>query len=114
MDEIGTGNDETGTGSDEIGTGNDETNNVSNVQSAENNDMMEKINDDGNKEPPRDQETRENETKISEENPKMTEIVHTRRSERIRKQRYNIHPDDIGNDDDETDQDYIQKDEKQN
>ena len=44
----------------------------------------------------------------------MTEIVHTRRSERIRKQRYNINPDDIGNDDDKTDQDYIQKDEKQN
>ena len=36
----------------------------------------------------------------------MTEIVHTRRSERMRKQRYNIHPDDIGNDDDKTDQDY--------
>ena len=42
----------------------------------------------------------------------MEETVHIRRSERVRRQRYNIHPDDIGNDDDKTDQDYIQKDEK--
>ena len=40
-------------------------------------------------------------------------MVHIRRSERVRRQRYNIHPDDIGNDDDKTDQDYIQKDAKQ-
>ena len=36
----------------------------------------------------------------------MTEIVHTRRSERIRKQRYDIQPEEIGDDDDKTDQDY--------
>ena len=29
-----------------------------------------------------------------------------RRSERVRKQRYNIHPDDIGNNDDEDDENY--------
>ena len=116
-DETGTGNDETDTGNDETNTGNDDTDNVSNVRSTENNDTKEEIDeaDDGNKEPPRDQEEiRENEIKISEETPKMEEIVHIRRSERVRKQRYNIHPDDIGNDDDKTDQDYIQKDEKQN
>ena len=39
------------------------------------------------------------------------ENIHIRRSERVRKQRYNINPDDIGNDDDEDDQDYIQEDE---
>ena len=75
-------------------------------RSTENNNMK----DDGNKKPPREQEEpREKETTISEENPKMEETVHIRRPERICKQRYNIHPDDIGNDDDKTDQDCIQK-----
>ena len=37
----------------------------------------------------------------------MEEMVHIRRSEGVRRQRYNIHPDDIGNDDDKTDQDYV-------
>ena len=32
--------------------------------------------------------------------------VTVRRSERVRKQRYNIHPDDIGNNDDEDDENY--------
>ena len=36
--------------------------------------------------------------------------IHTRRSERIRKQRYNINHDDIGNDDDKDDHDYKQED----
>ena len=33
--------------------------------------------------------------------------VQIRRSERVRKQRYNLHSDDIGNDDDKSDRDYI-------
>ena len=33
---------------------------------------------------------------------------HIRKSERIRKQRYEIHPDDIGNNDDEKDKSYKQ------
>ena len=32
--------------------------------------------------------------------------TNVRRSERIRKQRYEIHPDDIGNNDDEKDENY--------
>ena len=90
-------------------TGNDETDNVSNVPATENNDTEEEMDetDNDNKEPPRDQEeSRGDKTKVSEETPKMEEIIHVRRSERVRKQRYNIQPDDIGDDDDKTDQDY--------
>ena len=36
--------------------------------------------------------------------------THVRRSERVRKQRYNINPDDIGNNDDKDDQDYKEED----
>ena len=36
----------------------------------------------------------------------ITSEVTVRRSERVRKQRYNIHPDDIGNNDDEKDENY--------
>ena len=127
-DEIGTGSDETGaggdeTGSDETGTGSDETgddeisiennetNSVPKIQSTENPDMKEDIDKDGIKVSSRNQETIDKENKTNTESPKTMENIHTRRSERVRKQRYNIHPDDIGNDDDETDQDYIQEDE---
>ena len=36
----------------------------------------------------------------------ITSEVTVRRSERVRKQRYEIHPDDIGNNDDENDENY--------
>ena len=42
---------------------------------------------------------------VGEENPKMEEVILTRRSERVR--RYSIHPDDIGNNDDKSDKDYV-------
>ena len=45
--------------------------------------------------------------KIDSENKKaITHEKTVRRSERIRKQRYDIHPDDIGNNDDEKDDNY--------
>ena len=85
-------------------TGNDKTTNISNEWTTENNNTK----DDGEKKPPRGQEiAREKEATVGEENPKMEEMIHTRRSERVRRQRYNIHPDDIGNDDDKSDQDYV-------
>ena len=73
--------------------------------------MKEDTDKDGNKVTSRNQETIDKENKTNKESPKTLENIQTRRSERVRKQRYNIHPDDIGNDDDETDQDYIQEDE---
>ena len=71
--------------------------------------MKEDIDEDVNKISSRNQETIENETNT--ESPETMENIHIRRSERVRKQRYNINPDDIGNNDDEDDQDYIQEDE---
>ena len=103
--------DETDTGNDEIGIENNETNSVPKIQSTENPDMKEDIDKDGNKVSSRNQETIDKENKTNKESPKMLENIQTRRLERVRKQRYNIHPDDIGNDDDENDQDYIQDDE---
>ena len=38
---------------------------------------------------------------INRSKKEITSEVTVRRSERVRKQRYNIHPDDIGNNDDE-------------
>ena len=71
--------------------------------------MKEDTDENVNKIASRNQETIENETNT--ESPEMTGNIHVRRSERVRKQRYNINPDDIGNNDDEDDQDYIQEDE---
>ena len=52
----------------------------------------------------------ENKDEIEKEITTMQEIKddnkHIRKSERIRKQRYEIHPDDIGNNDDEKDKSY--------
>ena len=52
----------------------------------------------------------ENKDEIEKEITTMQEIKddnkHIRKSERIRKQRYEIHPDDIGNNDDEKDKNY--------
>ena len=46
------------------------------------------------------------ETDTNEEKKKTIRNIQTRKSERIRKQRYVINPEDIGNNDDEDDQDY--------
>ena len=73
--------------------------------------MKEDTDKDDNEVTSRNQETIDKENKTNKESPKMLENIQTRRSERVWKQRYNIHPDDIGNDDDETDQYYIQEDE---
>ena len=92
-----------------LDTGNDETNDVSIVPSTENNDTKEEVDetDNDNKEPPsKQEESGEDKTKVVKENPKMEESRHVRRSERVRKQRYDIQPDEIGDDDDKTDQDY--------
>ena len=43
---------------------------------------------------------------INRSKKKTTKEVPVRRSERVRKQIYNIHPDDIGNNDDEDDENY--------
>ena len=71
--------------------------------------MKEDIDKDDIKISSRNKETIENE--INTQNTETMGSVHTRRSERVRKQRYNINPDDIGNNDDEDDQDYTQEDE---
>ena len=57
----------------------------------------------------RNQENIENDTNI--ERKETMRNTHVRRSERVRKQRYNINPDDIGNNDDKNDQDYTEEDE---
>ena len=124
MNEIGSGSDETGSDekgaeSDEAGsneTGDDEisieNNKIHSIpKSTENTDMKEDIDKDGNKVSFRKQETIDKENETNTESPETMENIHTRRSERVRKQRYNINPDDIGNDDDENNQDYIQDDE---
>ena len=46
----------------------------------------------------------------NEEKKETMRNTHVRRSERVRKQRYNINPDDIGNNDDKDDQDYKEED----
>ena len=43
---------------------------------------------------------------INRSKKEITKEVPVRRSERVRKQIYNIHPDDIGNNDDEDDENY--------
>ena len=66
--------------------------------------MDEPYNDN---EPSSDQEeSREDKNKVAEEAPTTETIRHVRRSERVRKQRYDIQPDEIGDNDDRTDQDY--------
>ena len=53
-----------------------------------------------------DQDIDGNEKDISEIQETTDDIKQLRKSERIRKQRYEIHPDDIGNNDDEKDKNY--------
>ena len=68
-----------------------------------------------NDESEKKEDTDEKVTKISaknqekdtnEEKKETMREMPVRRSERVRKQRYNIHPDDIGNNDDEYDENY--------
>ena len=54
----------------------------------------------------KDENKDENEKEITTMQEIKDDNKHIRKSERIRKQRYEIHPDDIGNNDDEKDKSY--------
>ena len=109
------------TSSDEINetngvASNDETNKSNEVTREDEDDGCENINivdEDGRK-----KETDERDIRIStiqqgedinRSKKEITSEVTVRRSERVRKQRYNIHPDDIGNNDDKDDENYKMK-----
>ena len=67
-------------------------------------------NEDDNVNEETDNEKEDSTDENSEENETIQEVRNenkqVRKSERIRKQRYEIHPDDIGNNDDEKDKSY--------
>ena len=54
----------------------------------------------------KDENKDENEKEITTMQEIKDDNKHIRKSERIRKQRYEIHPDDIGNNDDEKNENY--------
>ena len=56
--------------------------------------------------PSEQKESGKDNLRSDKENPKLEESRHVRRSEWVRKQRYDIQPEEIGDDDDKTDQDY--------
>ena len=95
------------TSTDDFGFVNNETTDISNEWTSENSNTK----DDGDRKPPRGQDLArgKEEVDVGEENPKMEEVIHRRKSERVHRQRYSIHPDDIGNNDDKSDQDYVLK-----
>ena len=80
--------DNTETGNDENDTEGDETDN-------------DETKDDG------EEMTGKEEAKIEDKNCNMEEKIQIRRSERVRKQRYKLNSDDIGDDDNKSDEDYI-------
>ena len=85
------------TSNDEIATNDENTNNDDSDEVVDNN-MTENNDKDENKD--------ENEKEITTMQEIKDDNKHIRKSERIRKQRYEIHPDDIGNNDDEKDKSY--------
>ena len=94
---------------DKAETENDKTDDVSCVPTSENDDTKEEIdetNNDVEELPSRQGESREDKTIDDKEYPSGEENRHVRRSERIHKQRYDIQPEEIGDCDDKTDQDY--------
>ena len=94
----------TDTGNDENDTEEDETsNNDIRIEETDgiSNECMSDKKDDGKGIASKE------EAKVGDKNCNMEEKVQIRRSERVRKQRYNVHSDDIGNDDNKSDQDYI-------
>ena len=94
---------------DEAETENDETNDVSSVPTTENDDTKEGIdetNNDIEELPSEQRESREDKVIDVKEYPNKEESGHVRTSERVHKQRYNIQPEEIGDCDDKTDQDY--------
>ena len=95
--------DNTDTGNDENDTEGNETDN-NDIRGEETNSISnECMNDKKDDEDDGEEITSKEEAK----NCNMEEKVQIRRSKRVRKQRYNLHSDDIGNDDDKSDQDYI-------
>ena len=119
----GVGSNDEINGSNEVAS-NDETNRINRIASideidrrnevdSENKDVRGEIND--NEEDEKEKNTSENDIGMST-NQRVEDINRTqkvitnektvRKSERVRKQRYNIHPDDIGNNDDEKDENY--------
>ena len=120
-DNTDTGNDENYTGKNETGTRNSETDIGYGKSDTEdndigNNDIRVKETNGISNECTSDKKDEEDdgegiaskeEAKVGDKNCNMEEKVHIRRSERVCKQRYNLHSDDIGNDDDKSDQDYI-------
>ena len=99
--------DNTDTGNDENNTEENETDN-NDIRGEETNSISnECMNDKKDDEDDGEEITSKAKAKVEDKNCNMEEKVQIRRSERVRKQRYNPHSDDIGNDDDKSDQDYI-------
>ena len=88
---------------DEIANNNETTNNDEDINNDEKDKIVDtKINGNNDKEDNKDENDKET-TTIQEIRDGNKQV---RKSERIRKQRYEIHPDDIGNNDDEKDKSY--------
>ena len=87
---------------DEIANNDKTTNNDEDINDDEDKIVDTKTNGNNDKEDNKDENDKGNKTtqEIRDDNKQV------RKSERIRKQRYEIHPDDIGNNDDEKDKSY--------